>query len=128
MGTSRSYADDFNADDWVELYNPNTSSVDLSNWQLKDDDDSHVFTLPEGTSMEADGYLVLVKDASDFSEGFPEITNYIGEIDFGFGNSDAVRLFNDSGILQDEVVYTSDEPWSDCAKETGYTLELITPD
>jgi|TARA_B110000037_G_scaffold15772_1_gene16437 hypothetical protein len=121
-------SDDFNADDWVELYNPNTSSVDLSNWQLKDDDDSHVFTLPEGTSMEADGYLVLVKDASDFSEVFPEITNYIGEIDFGFGNSDAVRLFNDSGILQDEVVYTSDEPWSDCAKETGYTLELITPD
>jgi hypothetical protein len=70
----------------------------------------------------------LVKDASDFSDVFPDITNYIGELGFGFGNSDSVRLYNDFGVLQDEVVYDSDDPWSDCAKETGYTLELITAD
>ena len=37
-------------------------------------------------------------------------------------------MYNASGVLQDEVTYESDTPWSDCAKETGYTLELITPD
>ena len=119
---------DFNADDWVEIYNPNTSSVDLSNWELKDDDDSHVFIIPDGTSIEANGYLVFVKDASDFSAVFPEITNYIGEIGFGFGGSDSVRLYNASGVLQDEVTYLNDAPWPICADETGDTLELITPD
>tara|TARA_B100000787_G_C16196725_1_gene301450 strand:+ start:186 stop:3650 length:3465 start_codon:yes stop_codon:yes gene_type:complete len=120
-------SDDFNADDWVELYNPNTTTIDISDWQLKDDDDSHVFTIPSSTSITADGYLVIVKDASDFSTVFPDITNYIGEIGFGFGNSDSVRLFNSSNVLQDEVIYTSNDPWPDCAKETGDTLELIIP-
>ena len=121
-------SDDFNADDWVELYNPNSTSIDLSGWQLKDDDDSHVYEIPSETLIEGNSFIVLVKDASDFSDVFPDITNYIGELGFGFGNSDSVRLYNDSGVLQDEVVYDSDDPWSDCAKETGYTLELITAD
>lgn len=121
-------SDDFNANDWVELYNPNTSSVDLSNWQIKDDDDSHIFTIPSQTFIDAEGYLVFVKDAFDFSEVFPEITNYIGEIDFGFGSSDAVRLFDANSVLQDEVYYQSDSPWPNCADETGNTLELISPD
>ena len=120
--------DDFNADDWVELYNPNSTSIDLSGWQLKDDDDSHVYEIPSETQIEGNSFIVLVKDASDFSDVFPDITNYIGELGFGFGNSDSVRLYNDFGVLQDEVVYDSDDPWSDCAKETGYTLELITAD
>ena len=121
-------SDDFNADDWVELYNPNSTSIDLSGWQLKDDDDSHVYEIPSETLIEGNSFIVLVKDASDFSDVFPDITNYIGELGFGFGNSDSVRLYNDFGVLQDEVVYDSDDPWSDCAKETGYTLELITAD
>ena len=30
--------------------------------------------------------------------------------------------------MQDEVTYQSESPWQNCADETGYTLELITPD
>ena len=70
----------------------------------------------------------MVKDAVDFSTVFPGITNYIGDIGFGFGTSDSVRLFNDTNALQDEVAYLSTTPWSDCANGTGNTLELISPD
>ena len=112
----------------MELYNPNAVALDISNWQIKDNNDQHIFTIPEGTSIEGDGYLVFVKDASDFTSVYPEITNYIGEIGFGFGTSDAVRLFNKDNVLQDEVSYTNELPWSDCADQTGNTLELITPD
>mgnify|MGYP001591890765 FL=1 len=115
---------DFNADDWIELYNPNSSSVDLSNWQIKDNDDTHVFIIPEGTLIEGDGYLVFVKDESDFISVLPNI-NYIGELGFGLGGSDSVRLYNSTGALQDEVAYISDAPWPVCADETGNTLELI---
>ncbi len=121
-------SDDFNASDWVELYNPNTSSIDISNWKIKDENDTNVFIIPDGTTINADGYLVFVKDASDFSSVFPQITDYIGDLDFGFGGSDSVRLFNENNILQDEVAYLSDSPWPNCADETGNTLELITPD
>jgi hypothetical protein len=117
----------FNPDDWIELYNPNSTAVDLSNWQIKDDDDTHIFTIPEGTQIGGEDFLVFVKDASDFINVFPNMS-YLGELGFGFGGSDSVRLFNSTGTLQDEVVYQSDAPWPSCADETGYTLELIAPD
>jgi hypothetical protein len=117
---------DFNADDWVELYNPNSFSIDISNWQLKDDDDAHIYVIPAGTSIAANGYLILVKDSSDFTAVYPEIENFIGEFDFGLGTADAVRLFNADNVLQDQVIYNG--TWANCADETGKTLELISTD
>ena len=41
-------ADDLDTGDWVELYNPNDASVDLSGWYFQDDNDDHSFVLPGG--------------------------------------------------------------------------------
>ena len=120
-------SDDFDAGDWLELYNPNTSSVDLSNWIIKDDDDSHEFIVPEGTIIESKGYMVFVRDMADFTSAYPDVNDYVGELDFGLGTSDAVRLFTNNNTLEDEVYYQSEDPWLDCANETGNTLELINP-
>ena len=119
--------DAFNPDDWVELYNRKSTAVDISNWQIKDDDDTHVFTIPEGTQIEANEYVVIVKDESDFTSVFPNIP-YIGELGYGLGRSDDVRLFDSDGRLVDVVSYESEAPWPSCADETGNTLELIAPD
>ena len=117
----------FDAGDWIELYNPNDFAIDVSNWELKDDDNSHVFVIPEGTKIEGQDYLVFVKNSSDFRSVLPAVP-FVGEFDFGFGGSDAVRLYNQNGLLQDIVDYQSGAPWSSCADETGYTLELLSPD
>jgi hypothetical protein len=119
--------DSFNPDDWIELYNPESTAKDISNWKIKDDNDSHVFVIPEGTQVEANGYLVIVKDEADFAAAFPG-TPYIGELGFGFGGSDEVRLYSSDDKLIDEVKYESESPWPTCAYETGNTLELISPD
>jgi hypothetical protein len=119
--------DSFNADDWIELYNSNSTTIDISNWKIKDDDDTHIFVIPAGTQIEANGFMVFVKDESDFINVFPSIP-YIGELGYGFGGSDAVRLYNLADELVDEVFYSSDAPWPTCADETGNTLELISPD
>ena len=60
-----------------------------------------------------------------FESVFPNIP-YIGELGFGFGRSDSVRLYNLEEDLEDQVSYTSEEPWTTCADETGNTLELIS--
>jgi hypothetical protein len=120
-------SDDFNPDDWIELYNPMTFAVDVSNWQLKDSDDTHVFVIPEGTQIQDNGFLIVVKDESDFMSLFPD-TPYIGELGFGLGKTDSVRLYNSEGTLIDEVAYESELPWPNCADKTGNTLELKTPD
>lgn len=119
-------SDEFNPDDWVELYNPKSYPIDISNWELKDSDNSHVFVIPEGTEIQANGFLILVKDESDFISVFPDIP-YLGELGYGLGRSDSVRLYNSEGNIVDEVNYESSSPWPTCADETGNTLELITP-
>ena len=70
---------------------------------------------------------MIVKNANDFASILPNIP-YVGELDFGFGGSDAVRLYDQNGTLQDSVDYQSIAPWPSCADETGYTLELISPE
>jgi len=120
---------DFNSNDWIELYNPNAYEVDLSLWKLKDNDDTHVYTIPEGTNIAGEGFVVAVKDAADYTTRFPDAVNYIGELGFGLGSSgDSVRLYDSSEILQDQVSYTSESPWPSCANDTGYTLELKDPE
>jgi len=121
-------SDDFNSDDWIELYNPNDYSIDISNWVFTDDNDANTYVFPENTIIQEESYLVVVKDIGDFSNSFAEISNYIGEFDFGLSSSsDAIRIFNSEMVIQDEVYYTSSFPWPGLGNGDGYTLELISP-
>jgi hypothetical protein len=112
-------SDDFNSDDWVELYNPKSSAVDVSNWVIKDDNVNNAFVIPDNTQIAGNGFLVIVKDASDFSNIYPDIP-FIGELGFGLGRSDAVRLFNSESKLMDEVHYSVDDITPSC----NYTLNM----
>ena len=121
-------SNNFNADDWIELYNPNSSTMDISNWILSDNNDTNTFIFPENTIIEPFSFLVVVKDINDFSSSFTQLNDYLGEFDFGLSSSsDAVRIFNSEMVIQDEVYYTSSSPWPDLGNGDGYTLELINP-
>ena len=64
--------------------------------------------------------MVVVRDESDFSGAFPEIP-FIGELGFGLGDSDAVRLFNSASKLIDEVYYDVENSSTNC----DHTLNMI---
>ncbi|MCK5789097.1 MAG: lamin tail domain-containing protein, partial [Chlamydiia bacterium] len=117
------------AGDWIELYNPNSTALDISNWQYKDAKDDNIFIIPDGTSIDANSYLVITKSTADFKSAFPNVKNFIGDFDFGLSSSgDAVRIFNADLELQDEVHYGTVDPWPICANGQGPTLELKSPD
>jgi hypothetical protein len=120
---------DLPAGDWVEIYNPNPYSMNLSNWVFKDSNDEHVFSLPELQDIQAFGYLVLCRDNAAFSSVYPGIDNVIGNFDFGLSSDgELIRLYNSDGELQDEVEYSPVAPWPDAANGGGATLELIDPE
>lgn len=77
--------------DWVELFNADTVTVDLSGWRLRDDDPTHEALLPEGTSIAPGTYLVLDRDS--------------GAWGFGLGSTDAVVLTMADGSLVDAVAW-----------------------
>ena len=120
-------SDDFDTGDWIEFYNPNENEIDISGWVLRDSNDSNEYIFPQETIIQGNAFLVIVRNSDDFSNFFPEITSYIGEFDFGLSGSDAVRLFDNELVIQDEVYYESSDPWPVLSDGVGYTLELIDP-
>lgn len=116
------------AEDWIEIYNNSSDLVDLTNWQFKDDDDTHIFTLPQ-ISISGNEFLVICRDTTDFKSIFPSVSNFIGNFDFGLGsNIDQVRIFNASGVLIDSLQYDDNSPWPIEPDGDGPSLELISPD
>jgi hypothetical protein len=77
--------------DWTELYNADAAAADVSGWIFKDNDDSHVYTIPAGTVIPAGGYFVIEEAAQSF----------------GLGSADSARLFDAAGGLVDSYSWTA---------------------
>lgn len=85
--------------DWVELANTATVPVDLSGLVFSDADDEHAYVVPEGTSIEAGGHVVL--DEADFG--------------FGLGGEESARLF-----AADGTTVIDSYSWTEHATDTTY--------
>jgi hypothetical protein len=121
-------AADFNPGDWIEVYNPHTHALDISNWKFKDEVDTHEYLFPSGTVVPSHGYLVLAEVPHSFDSLFPTVTNDLGPIGFGFsGNGELLRLYNNLGMMVDTVHYDDVAPWPTAPDGLGPTLELINP-
>ena len=121
-------SDDFDPEDWVELYNRTDKAIDISGWLFKDENDDHIFTISGNTIIGADEYLVLTKDSSAFRFKFPDVDNYVGNLGFGLsGGGELTRLFDSNNSLRDFVEYNDTSPWPELADGNGPTLELISP-
>ena len=118
-------ADENDCMDWIEIYNAENRDILLSNWIIKDDNDEHEFIFPEPTLLKAGEYLVICESTEAFESIYPAIDNIIGNIDFGFGREDMVRIYNKYQLLIDSVSYSNISPWDEDADGTGKSLELV---
>ena len=116
---------DFDSGDWIEIYNPNEKELDITNWSIKDDDNQNIYKFPSNTIIASKGFLVVVNNRKKFDGLYNDVSNIIGDFDFGLGKSDSVRLFNIYNQLVDNVDYSNKDPWAECANGNGYSLELI---
>lgn len=58
-------------DDWIELYNTTASAIDLSGYYLSDRPNANplMWQIPEGTSIEPNGYLIIWADEDTAQTG-----------------------------------------------------------
>ena len=113
------------AGDWLELWNYGATSLDISAWYIKDENDNHKYTFPAGTLLAANGRLVLATDVAKFQARFPSVSNYQA-IDFGFENGgEIIRLYKYDGTLYKSFTYDNAAPWPLTPDGQGYTLELL---
>lgn len=114
------------SNDWVELHNYGGSAVDISNWKLKDETPFNSFTIPAGTVLDANEYIVLVENIDTFLMVHGGVTNYIGEFAFGFDNTfGTVKIENNSGTVVKAVPYIDSIPWPKGCDGYGPTLQII---
>jgi hypothetical protein len=111
--------------DWIELRNTAAGARDLSFFAFSDNSASS-FTIPYGTTIPANGHIILAQDKALFDSYAPWNTaTSFGPYVFGLGSSgDSAELFDDAGTLYDIVTWTNVAPWSGAAN-TGRSAELI---
>ncbi|MDZ4758597.1 MAG: lamin tail domain-containing protein [Bacteroidota bacterium] len=114
-----------NSGNWIELYNSSSSSIDVSNFVIRAHDSAKTYTIPQGTTIVANGYLVVVEDTIKFKKIHPSITNFVGPANWGLSNNkDSIVLYDDSGYLVKKMTYKDSYPWPQGADGNGATLEL----
>ncbi|HTL34106.1 MAG TPA: lamin tail domain-containing protein [Kofleriaceae bacterium] len=77
--------------DWVELFNAGPLGVDVSGWIFRDNDDTHAYAIPAGTTIAPGAYYLLEEAA----------------FGFGLGAADSARLFDGSGTVVDAYSWTT---------------------
>ncbi|MBL0173620.1 MAG: lamin tail domain-containing protein [Gemmatimonadaceae bacterium] len=77
--------------DWIELINTGSIAVDLSNFLVKDNDDTRTTRLPSGASIAPGGYYVIEEAV----------------LGFGLGAADAARIYDAAGTLLDSYDWTA---------------------
>ncbi|MBI9070345.1 MAG: CotH kinase family protein [Melioribacteraceae bacterium] len=122
---SYTQSDDFDSGDWIELYNYSRSDADISNWMFKDSDDNHNFIIKNKT-IKSNDYFVLCADTAKFKNIFPNVTNYLGDFDFGLSsNGELVRVYSASGGIVDSLTFKNELPWPIISDGENKSLELI---
>ncbi|UCH95140.1 MAG: lamin tail domain-containing protein [Candidatus Aminicenantes bacterium] len=97
---------DYDADgEWIELYNPTFSAVDIGGWTIEDNYKS--YTIPSGTTIGIQSYLVIANDQAEFYSKYgcdPDISG----LTLGLNNDgDYLTLKNNSGTVLDRVAWES---------------------
>ena len=89
--------------DWIELYNPASSAVDLSGYTLTDDlTETSRWRIPDGTTIAAEGYLLIWAD--DENTGPPTTSALHSDFKLSAGG-EQVGLYDAAGAVVDTLTY-----------------------
>ena len=112
--------------EWVELYNPTVSAIDISGYTIVDNGPNIMATFPGSTSISPTSYFTVVVyggGTAQFSADYdPGSGNYNGALNNG---GDSVILKDASGNIVDQVDYDEDSPWPTDPDGSFKSLELI---
>ena len=115
--------DETSAEEFIELYNFGGNAIDISGWTISD---AVEFSIPEGTVISPNGYLVIgeAPDTLNSIFGITALGPWEGRLR---NTGEEIDLRNASGTLQDQVDYNDGFPWPTGTRGGGGSMELINP-
>jgi len=97
------------AEEFIELYNPSTPSVDLTGWRLAGGVD---FSLPS-VSLAMGEYLVIAADTGKFATLYPTVTGTVGPWTGQLSDAgEDILLLDDTDAEIDAVHYANSGDWA----------------
>jgi len=112
--------------EFVELFNAESAAADLSGWRFVRGIE---YVFAEGTIIEAQGYLLVCRDAAAFAAAYGTGLPVAGVYAGGLSNSgEGLALADAGGAIVQEIDYLDELPWSPEADGGGASLELIAAD
>lgn len=118
--------------EFIELYNPGTAAVDVSGWFF---DQGINFTLPSGSTIPANGYLVVCEDPATLQAKWAvsgaQIVSWQDTVPAQYSSlsnsGENIRLRDAVGTTIDEVDYQLGFPWPTVGDPPNYSIELLHP-
>jgi hypothetical protein len=112
------------SEQWLELHNRGTNTVDVSGWSIQGD---IAAVVAADTTISAGGFLVLAKDIKQMNAGYPEVP-VAGVFSKNLSRrSGLLRLLDRHGNPADQVHYFDGGTWPELADGGGSSLELRDP-
>ncbi|MCC6410719.1 MAG: lamin tail domain-containing protein [Saprospiraceae bacterium] len=109
--------------EYVELFNNSNQAVDVSNWTFTQGFD---FTFPGGTTIPANGYVIISENAAHFQSKFGFLPyEWVGALTNSPGED--IELTDDNGQVVDYVDYKNTAPWPLGAAGQGASIVLCDP-
>ncbi|MCX5643192.1 MAG: lamin tail domain-containing protein [Phycisphaerae bacterium] len=109
--------------EFIELYNKGTAAVNLSGWRLAD---AVEYTFPAGTSIPANGYLVVAQNPAAVQAKYKvqALGPWTGVLS---NEGETIFLCDATKRVVDRVDYQMGFPWPTVGDAPGYSVELINP-
>ncbi|HEY4474793.1 MAG TPA: lamin tail domain-containing protein [Candidatus Paceibacterota bacterium] len=113
-------------DEWIELYNTETTPIDISSWQLVSSNDSPDIIFSEGTIIQANSYFLIERTDDN------TVSDITADLAVGFGqgglnnSGEMVRLFDSAGTVVD-IVGGIGEAWYFGDSTSKNSMERIDP-
>lgn len=112
------------AAEFIELYNASNITFDLEGWEITDGTSTASLS---SQILKPNEYLIICPNSADTAYQKLGLTQGVSNFPTLNNSGDHIRLFDDVGLLIDEVNYTTEWYQSDAKDDGGYTLEQINP-
>jgi len=116
--------DTIDTEDWFEMKNLTSDTIDLSYWSLHDGNEFNTFRFPAGTHLLPDSFLVVARDTGMFRSINSQVTNITGPFNWGMGNGgDEISLRDAWNNPVLSMQFSDASPWPTAPDGNGQTLE-----
>ena len=112
--------------EFVEIYNPHEFGLNLSGWKLGDAINA---TVPEGTYMESNSYVIFANDTASYTGELPPFTILLpfSSSSSLHNSGETIRLLRADGSESNQVTYSDYNGWPSEPDGGGSTLEWRGP-